>query len=494
MDNFVALSHMQQRVARYNRYRNIFYGNHKDAWEVALPKGADGQDGLYIQTPTGALVSRVFADLLFGGDNDKPPFAVRLVSASGDGEVSEEDQKRLNRFEDSNERLFIKLHESALAASVYGDCVIELYQEEDGTVKFESVDPRLWDPETNARGNEFDAHVIRTVRQPDLDEKHYYIVERRHTIQSVEYKIYEATGDEALGSQRAWIDIDDPTRLAEMGIVVPSQNNPTGVLLATHIPNMRFPGDLYGISDIQDKESLLQGINQLTSLAQHALEHNAAPSLIVSQDVGRQLDSSVFYDADTKRIVEDHPSDLGKVISESDMQKGITRYLTWDGTLAALFQQRQHYIDMLFLSAELAPGILGQDSGGSIPESGRALEMKYARTLSAVYRRQRYWENGLKNLYTGALRLLGASRDVSVEITFNSSLAQTTKDVLEDAALMRQSGILSNEDIIRQTLPKLDYTADEIELAIQRINTENTVQSLTGESPNVDNPFANLAA
>lgn len=471
------LPEMFERITRYNRFKNIFDGKHEEAWSPALPN----DNAPYVIQPIGALMTRVYADLLFGGDNDKPPFSVRLIT---------EDQSQLQAlttFESENSDLYSKLHEAAMSASVYGDCVIELYREEGedgqlGRVHFGVQDPRLWEPFQNQRGTDWSKHITRRIRQPYPDREEYFIIEKEHTPNGVKTIVYEAHGDEALTSKSTWKEVSGAGKLKEMGISVFQQDHNIGMPLLIHTPNMRFPGSLYGISDYQDKESLMQMINQLTSLAQYAIERNSDPHMAVDQRFIEALEVDPAY--------YPHPDDLGKWFGESEDSKGLTRYITWDGNITALFEQRQHLIDMLFMYAELAPGILGQDSGGSIPESGRALEIKYARTLSAIYRRQRYWEQSLEHLYKVAMRLLGAEGEIELEVTFNTSVAQTTKDVLEDAALLKASGVLSNEEVIRRTLSKLDYTPEEIENEVRQLQGESSIQSLASGSESPSNEFA----
>lgn len=476
--NYVMLPEIADRITQYNRFKNIFDGEHKDAWDVILPN----INAPYVVQPVGTLMSFIYADLIFGGDNDKPPFTVRLISED------DTQQQAFARFEKENTNMISKLHEAALSASVYGDCILELYREEGeggqpGRVGFGVQDPRLWEPFQNSRGTEFESHIVRRVVQPFPDQNIYYIIEREHTDMYVKTTVYEGSGNEALTSREGWRVVDDMQYLKELGIEPTVYQHNLGLSLLVHTPNVRFPGSLYGRSDYKAKESLMQMINQLTSLAQYAIERNSDPHMAVDQRFIEALNVDPAY--------APHPDDLGKWFGENEDSKGLTRYITWDGNLSSLFEQRQHMIDMLFLYAELAPGILGQDSGGSIPESGRALEIKYARTLSAIYRRQRYWERSLEHLYKVAMKLLGAKGDIELEVTFNTSVAQTTKDVLEDAALLKASGVMSNEEVIRLTLSRMDYTPEEIEQEVRNIQGESSIRSLVGGVENPSNEFRN---
>jgi len=70
-------------------------------------------------------------------------------------------------------------------------------------------------------------------------------------------------------------------------------------------------------------------------------------------------------------------------------------YMTWEGQLAAAYQQIDKLVEFIFMMSETAPSAFGMDKFG-VAESGRALRLRLLRTLAKVNRKRLYYDAALK--------------------------------------------------------------------------------------------------
>lgn len=421
-----------KRLRRYTTYEQIFLGEHKDAFNPNLTLA--GEDNMYITELFGQLISYTSADLLFG----------EPVTITSDDTGTE----FLTEFYDAHPTFDTDMFEASLSNSYLGDLLVEMSLEDD-KVKYNFVDPRHWIPTLDDMG-EVTAHNFYYVLKRNDDS---YVWQKIHYKGYIENKLWRVTtvDDKEVTEQTL-----APSSFASIGMDVPDeQEGLADKFLVHHVPNMGLVNKMYGLSDYLGKESLMNSLNMLTSYATHILEKHADPAMEVP--VGTLDPDALVYREDLKVFEVD-----------GDTQ-GTARYVTWDGQLEALFKQREHVIDMLALYSELAAGILGKDTGGSIPESARAMQIKYARTLQKVARKRRYWERCILYMLETAQRLLG--KEVSdYEVVFSDGLPEDSIDYLEEKMAERNLGVKSNDTLVKEVLSKQGWTNERIDEELERLN------------------------
>ena len=179
---------------------------------------------------------------------------------------------------------------------------------------------------------------------------------------------------------------------------------------------MRLLNGVAGLSDYVGKKQLMNALNMLTSFATYVLEKNSDPAMEVPEGT---------LNADSEVYREDF-----RVFQTNAQTKGIPRYITWDGGLTSLFEQRTHVIEMLALYSEISLGLLGKETGGPMPEAYRTARLKYMRTLMKMARKQRYWTEGLLWVMETSQKLTGV-KDSSVSdfnIQFSDGLPYSRVD------------------------------------------------------------------
>lgn len=432
------------RINGYTKYEQIFCGHHKEAFNPTVPKGS-----MYISEGFGQLISFTSADLLFGEGN--------IVIAPIDKESVFLDEF-MKEHRDFNTTLF----EASLTNSYMGDVIIEMYTKE-GKPGYLFHDPRHWTVQLDMN-NEIESHTLSfLVKNGDK----LYIRQRIHYVGYIENKLFlveENVFKKDMGITNKQLK---QMPFSEIGLdeVPDRQDGLQGKFLVHHVPNMRMLNAIYGMSDYMGKEQLMNALNMLTSFATFILEKHADPAMEVPDGT---------LDPDSNVYIREQ-----KVFQTNSETKGVPRYITWDGQLQSLFEQRKHVIDMLAMYSEIAPGLLGRSDSGMIPESGRALKIKYARTLQKIARKQRYWKEGILYILQTSQELLGEKPEEFL-IEFSDGLPEEAIDDLEQKIAERDLGVTSNETLIEEVGRDKGWGQERIEEEKERLLKEKpTAQGMT---------------
>jgi len=440
---FVPKDH-KNRLVGYTQLEQIFLGDHIAAFNPNLPDGA-----MYIPELFGQLISFTSADLLFG---------LEPVSITSTDEVGTE---FVDTFREANRDFDTRLFEAALSNSYFGDIVVELKLVDD---KPEVIfhDPRNWVFKLNPDGT-FRQHELCFMVKDVSGE--LYLHKRIHQKGLIINELWKVTNRD---KTKKTFDEGNLTRatFADIGMDVQDEE-PTGVddFLVKQIPNMRLLNGVAGLSDYVGKKQLMNALNMLTSFATYVLEKNSDPAMEVPEGT---------LNADSEVYREDF-----RVFQTNAQTKGIPRYITWDGGLTSLFEQRTHVIEMLALYSEISLGLLGKETGGPMPEAYRTARLKYMRTLMKMARKQRYWTEGLLWVMETSQKLTGV-KDSSVSdfnIQFSDGLPNDTVEELEGRMLERDLKIKSNETIVRETLSQQGWTQEQIEDELEKIRLEKSANT-----------------
>ena len=449
----------EARIKQQIKYEQVYDGHHQDAFEPSLPS----DNSLYIQELIGRAISNTSADMVFGEE----------VSVSVADKNDEQSSEFLDLFQDQNETMAQMLWEAEALRSYMGGVVIELKkEEEDSTPRPVLHDPRHWHAVTDAMGR-ITAHVLSFIVYQDTKPYLLKRIHRKGTIETQLYTIDEKQG--GLSSRHSPTVPEDMIGLRvplnTIGLEVPDEE-PTGVpddFLVTYVPNMHKPGQIQGISDYQGIMELMSELNSLSSFAHYILERHSDP--IIETSSGVVDDRGIALSAEEVRTstVEN------KIVMVDPESKGVTRYVTWDSQLGPLFEKINQTIRSIASYTDMSPGLLGFEEESNFPESGKALRIRFGRTIRRTQRSQRVWERAIKWVLETSQKIMGLE-PTNFIVKFSDGIKGDELEVLERLLMERDLNAKSTETIRTEILAQQGYSAEDIEEEEKRIKDEQATR------------------
>jgi len=440
----------QDRVTGYERCEKLFLGRHRELWNLQPGKY---QLRRYIVANFAGLISRLCADFLFG---EHPDF----LAPAGDDDA----QEALDNLVARN-GLHLMCYESALANSFRGDAVLKVRrgkrtpQSKEPEAIIEEIPASIYFPELDEDNVR---HVLRATlawrkRDPTNPAITYLRLEEhepgtiRHRL--LRYSSGQATEQVPLNTLEAYKDLPEAE---ETGLEF---------IPLFHVPNFRYGSRFWGISDYDGLESLFEATNNRLSQVDLVLDKHVAPKIILPPG---------FLDEDGKVHFEQMET------IQIDPGSSPPSYMTWEGQLAAAYQEIDRLLELMFMLSETAPSAFGLDKFG-VAESGRALRLRLLRTLAKVNRKRVYYDAGLKAALLTAQLLdvtLGSGKYEAAEPTIQwaDGLPEDMVEMVEIESQRLAAGNSSMESSVR----RLDGP-DAVEAEMGRI-AEETGQAvaLTG--------------
>ena len=443
------------RVNGYARNEKLFLGDHKIVFGVQPGRF---QMLRYIVANFPAALSRLCADFLFG---EEPDF-----TAGQEKETEREaGQAALDEMIKRN-KLHVTNYESALSNSFRGDAVYKvrwgirdpaagadqkpeaIIQEVPATIFF----PELAEDDVR--------QILRvtigwTKRDPNDALKQYLRIEE-HEPGVVRHRLYLLTG-QTPGQQVALETLEQYKGLPDEEL--------TGltVIPVVHIPNFRYGSRFWGISDYQGLDSLFEALNSRLSQIEVVLDKHTAPKIILPPGY---VDSDGKVRFDQMEAVE---------LAAGDQPPS---YLTWEGQLQAAGAQYDRLLDLLMITAEIAPSVFGLEKFG-LAESGRALRLRLLRTLAKINRKRLYYDAGLKQALTIA-QMLDVTRGGGKYAPAEPSIAWADglpEDVVEMAEIEVQRMAAGNTSV-ESSIRRLDGP-DAVEAEMDRMDEEAGQMAVT---------------
>lgn len=413
----------EERLARYERYRNLYMGRHFEVFHDPL-RGADHDlfAQYYITVNLAAQVSQVAADLLFG---EPPQFAAERDSLQGliDNLVRRND-------------LVSQLQRAARGQSYRGDAVFKV----------------CWEPDAETGGR-----VILAPLAPDM----YFPVFHPDDPNQVESVWVAWLRPDARGEPTILrVEVHTPGRIqnlafpyrnGRLGSPLPIENLSPGLpeevitgldeIPLVHIPNAQTDDSgPFGISDYAFFEPIQREINNRLSQIGTVLDKHADPNMVIPLQA---LDAQGEFRAVTQKA---WPIDQGDPRPE---------YITWDGKLESAFRELEMLKEFFFLASGVSPSTLGVSTGtglGGSTESGRAIQLRQIRTLKWIENKRASWTTGLKRLFRIAQKLLIAhggfpagerAEPTPVQILWRDGLPTDRAADIDDAVRAVGGGVMS---------------------------------------------------
>lgn len=439
----------EDRIKVQTEYEMIYLGNHRVAFNPIIPV-----DAMYIPEPFAKTITLTSADLLFG----EP---INIVHSAED----QEGKDFLESFNDANPLFQRNLWDASVTQSFTGESIVELVLEE-GAVAPSPLfhDPRHWIPTIDEMGN-ITAHTLCfIVRQGNAE----YLWKRIHTIGFIENQLFALQPSVSSKAQSRFVSearIIRQVPMSTIGMDISEGPVATGVdeFLVHQVKNMSLPSSVHGMSDYMGMRELMSALNSLTSSAFAVIEKHSDPIMEVPEETVDEQNEAEFAKA--------WNSGDAKAIEVNPEEKGTTRYITWDAKLEPLFELRRNVLRSLASSSEIAPGLIGLEDE-PLPESGKALRLRFSRTLRKSQRKQLHWKEAIIWILKTSQLMMGTTDLSSYSVVFSDGLPEDEGSLVQMLSAEKELGIKSEETIIREGLSEQGYTQDMIESELERIATE----------------------
>ena len=372
-----------ERIALYQHNDLLAEGKHFDVWNIK----SDNQmtryyaSLRYIVCNFAGLASKVMADMLFG-----EPIKVHCNT----------DANQL--FLDAlifNNKLHIQNHESAMNNSARGDALYKVrtgkrYPTDDkDSVIIEEISPLIYFPELDP-GNVRAVPLSETLAWVISEGNTAYLRKEIHKGGNIRNEVYEYDSKKKqIISQIDWaVWMQTHPGSAPEQIATKVKRS-----LIIHVPNFRRGSRYFGVSDYHDLESLFFALNNRITKIDNILDKHSDPILAVPEGV-----------LDENGNVRKEALGMFEIPAEGSSQK--PEYIVWNANLEAAFSEIDKMLEMLFMFSEISPDTLGMGKGQS--DSGRALKLKLLRTIAKKKRKERYYDQALKEVFLVAQELAKA--------------------------------------------------------------------------------------
>jgi hypothetical protein len=437
----------KERLNRYAVNSNLLKGNHWESFALQGDKQFSERYAKlrYVICNFAGLISKVIADSLFG----------------------EGIEIKANKNQQWLEKLYFKSgmqqqnYESAMSNSARGDAVYRI-RVENKEIKVEDMSPVMYFPHIDKANPR---------RDPDVEELAWidtvgatkYLVREMHEIGKVSTFINEL---DAKGNLDVPVDVKTFNAMAGTSYVAFVDTKIKHKLLV-HIPNFRFSGEYWGVSDYTDINSLQFELNNRMTKIGNILDKHTDPILAVPEGV---LDEEGRVKKEFLTMVE---------IASKDSVK--PEYITWDASLDNAFKEIDKLVEFLFMCSETSPDVMGMGKG-TAAESGRALKMRMIRTLAKKNRKQLYYDQGLRQVFlicqelsrANGFTVDGEKCPFEPELPFlkwSDGVINDTTEMNDEAIKKLDAGLISKKSAIMEVEGVSEQDAKKIMKELEKENS-----------------------
>jgi hypothetical protein len=403
----------EDRLRRYEINTLLLEGEHFEAFRIVGEENFTEKYSRlrYIVANYNGLVAKVAGDMLFGEETE---FVADVNQDFIDGLVYEN-------------KLDTQLYESAISNSANGDALFKI-RIEDNEIRIYDTDPAIYFPETNGKNPRKVPEVQELAwveewinEETKVEEK--YLIREVYTVGKIETKVFKLEKDGVTIGEEVQVE-EYNTQYGTAYFPLTETNIDKSLLV--HIPNMRYKGnkEFWGTSDFIDINSLVFELNNRLTKTANILDKHSDPILAVPDGV---LDEGGNVKKEALQMVE-----LGE-------DGEVPQYIVWNASLENAFKEIDKMMEILFMVSETSPDVLGVGRGQA--ESGRALKMRLIRTIAKIKRKQRYYTQGLKEVFE-VCQLL-SKNNPEVGVTYNDE--KLTVSTVEPVYIKFSDGIVNDE-------------------------------------------------
>lgn len=441
------------RLTTYEQNENLFKGDHTKVFQVLLKLFSSHTaeyNKIIIILNWHKRLSTLWADFLFG----EQPSAI----VSDDPESPE--QKYVDDFIERCQ--FWRLqHARQIDVSRFGHGIIEAYYE-DGC-KLQVVHPSKYFPICDSFGR-IQAHMIAWLDEPEVvnhinQRRLFCRIHRPGTIESMEY-IVSATGTIIAGPQNVFIE--------DTGIDQP---------LVSVVENLATSSDGL-IDDYHDLDSIIKRMESRLTRVGRILDVHSEPLLVLPEDSG------AFTKTDTGSVIYDSK----KKVLERVKGAADPGYVTWEGQLAAAFQEFQTDIQQLYALSETCEACFEPSKMGA-QASGTALRLMLFVPLKKVDRLKMVDDPAIKqelktfSAFESAKGYTNSKPLQSVSILWQDGLPEDFNEIVQNVSVLKAQGLIWDEMALRM-LYKLDGNA--LKEAMDKLKAEQ--QASAPPAPEIELP------
>jgi hypothetical protein len=372
----------QDRLDKYIHFEHLFYGRHREAYAEKISDHYYNKTYgtlKYIAANFAGLLSKIVADMLFSE-------GVQIKMPDGG------DQEFMDALVREN-KLDIQFYESALSNSYFGDALFKLRigkrnpmrDDENETLIIEDMTPTVYFPgidQFNVRQN------------PQIKELAWKFKIGEDDYVRKEIHIPGFIINELWKMKDGKIDTQEDLSLLGIPGLMDVQETKINDSLLVHVPNWKTGRTYWGISDYNDLDTIFYAINNRLTKVDNILDKHSDPILFVPEGI-------IGDDGKVRRealgMIE-FPTGTG-----GDEKP---EYITWNASLDSAFNEVDKLIEILFMTSETSPDILGMGKGQS--DSGRALKLKILRTIAKITRKKLYYNRAIQELLLTAQKLAKA--------------------------------------------------------------------------------------
>lgn len=397
-----------ERLAKYKRGRKIFENKLWEVYDRAIDvldknnsKHAKYLEQLYISIGLMDILCTKPADLLVGD----PP---RFESGKSD---SSPQQRSINSIVEEND-LVKQIHEMTVGNGYRGDAFLKVhynvrqdfsqvpeeYREEIAKIAkpepiIETVDPKYVFVEFSQgsvkRVNAVNIAIPEFIVSDDGKEEHIFLNVERHVPGAIIYQRFRLE-DKGVNSDYV-VPIPTFTIVEEVDTGREENVELTGVpdILVVHVPYKTTDDRYYGISGVENLESILAAINERIIQIDYILWRHSDPSVY-----GPPLDPD-----------QGSAQSWGGNYIELQQNDPVPGYLTWDGNLDAAFRELEFLVGLVFQISETPQWLFGTVLAG--PNTGgtgtshtdsAAIKARFMPILSKVKRIRVYVDRAVRDV------------------------------------------------------------------------------------------------
>jgi hypothetical protein len=411
----------KSRLKLYQQNQDLFEGQHTKVYTGLLrlfhDSAAEHQKIILILNWHRRL-SCLWPDLLIGETPD-----VKVDDAN------QEAVKELRR--DSG--LWPEAYKGLLDMSRFGVGPVKIYQDADERVHTQAIAPSKWFPIQDS-GGQIVEHLLAWTSDEYIDHiiKSYLQVEihRRGEVETRKYEYKQGK----IASEAYDIEIDD-----------------TGIddFLVVPLLNLTTTTDQWGMDDYTPLDPIIRRLETRLTRLGRILDAHSEPMMGVPED-------AITKDPNTGESLYD--SNL-KVFPMGEGQNP-PMYITWDGQLAASFQEITFLMDQLYAISETCPQAFGQSISGTA-ESGTSLRLRMMAPLKRVERLRLNIDPAIKKIIWLSAQLSGIDlKENEIGIDWHDGLPNDEFQQSQIEVMNVMAGITSKKAAAKRLYRLTDDQAD----------------------------------
>ena len=433
------------RLQEYQTNTQLLEGSHYNAFTIKAEEGFTQRYAQlrYVVCNFAGLISKVIADILFGDE-------VQLVSARN--------QDWLEALVFKNQ-LKVQNYESAMSNSARGDAIYKIRVEEN-EIYINDINPSIYFPHLDSSNLRKKFGTEELAWTEEIGKTKFLVRE----IYRPGYVTTEVNEMDGKGNVDIAVPVENYNKIAGTKYI---DSVETGIKknLLVHIPNYRYSGKYFGVSDYTDINSLLFALNNRVTKIDNILDKHSDPILAVPEGV---LDEDGKVKKEAFKMIE--------VTKEG----GKPEYIVWNASLENAFKEIDKLVEFLYMFSETSPDVLGIGKGQA--ESGRALKIRLLRTLAKRNRKRLYYDQGLKEVLLVAQELSRAkgftvngkkaSEEPAIpQIRWSEGIVEDKVEATEIETTKLTAGLSSRKRSIMRLEGIEEKTADEIikEIDIEKL-------------------------